>query len=243
MRVPTGIHGFDELIEGGFLENRVYLVSGPPGSGKTTFATQFLSTGAKKGEVGLYVSLTENPLNIIEDMSRYNFGVKDLAKSNLIYFMDMGPISYFEKEKTYTSKDNEESFIPTASHVIRRIEKIVKKTGIKRLVIDSVSTIKYASGDVKEEKKEMTRFVRSLKELGCTTLLLSEMTDPDSYTIEHFLSHGVIFLHNFLEMGEMIRALQVIKMRGTMHDCSLRRLGFSKDGLNVSEDIITFYKS
>jgi len=87
MRIPTGITGFDELIQGGLKKNRVYLLSGPPGCGKTTFCVQYLSKGAMNKEPGLYVSLTESIENIISDMSSYNFKVKELVKLGRINFI------------------------------------------------------------------------------------------------------------------------------------------------------------
>jgi len=59
------------------------------------------------------------------------------------------------------------------------------------------------------------------------------MTDPTSYSDEHYLAHGVIFFHNFLDGGSMTRGLQVIKMRGTAIDCDIRKISFSNTGLRV----------
>jgi len=241
MRIKTGIPGLDDQMEGGFLENRTYLMSGPPGSGKTTFGVQFLAHGASRGDVGLYVSLMENPVNIVNDMSNYPFKIKELSQAKKLYFVDMGPVSYLELDGA--PRFESENSVPTAFDIIKKLETIVKRVNVRRLVIDSIMTVRYGSEDPKLEKKEMTRFFRSLKDLGCTTLLLSEMTEPDNYTIEHFLAHGVLFMHNFLEMGEMIRAIQLIKLRGTQHDCSLHRLAFTPEGLEVTPEVLTFYKS
>ena len=60
MRIKSGIEGFDMLVEGGLLQGRQYLLSGTPGSGKSTFGVQFLSVGALLGEIGAYVALSEN---------------------------------------------------------------------------------------------------------------------------------------------------------------------------------------
>ena len=128
------------------------------------------------------------------------------------------------------------NYAPLATDIIDKLESIVKKANVKRLVIDSVMTIKYASGDPKVEKKEMTRFIRSLKDLGCTTILLSEMTDPNKYSTEQFLAHGVIFLQNFFTGDDMVRACQVIKMRGTKHDCAMHRMEFTPDGLKIDPE-------
>jgi KaiC/GvpD/RAD55 family RecA-like ATPase len=66
-------------------------------------------------------------------------------------------------------------------------------------------------------------------------ILISELTNPNSYTAEQFAAHGVIFLHHFLDENtkSMVRAIQIVKMRGTKHDSSLKKLMFEDDGLIV----------
>jgi len=83
---------------------------------------------------------------------------------------------------------------------------------------------------------EITGFLSALKQTDATTLLISEMTDPSSYSDEHYLAHGVVFFHNFLENGSMTRGVQVIKMRGTAIDCDIREISFSDAGLQVHAD-------
>jgi KaiC/GvpD/RAD55 family RecA-like ATPase len=65
-------------------------------------------------------------------------------------------------------------------------------------------------------------------------MLISEMTDPTSYADEHYLAHGVIFFHNYLEATGMTRGIQVIKMRGTNIDCDIRSVDFTDGGLVVN---------
>jgi len=83
---------------------------------------------------------------------------------------------------------------------------------------------------------EITGFLSALKKTDATILLISEMTDPSSYSDEHYLAHGVIFFHNYLESGGMTRGVQVIKMRGTAIDCDIREIEFSDRGLCVMAD-------
>ena len=80
MRIKSGIEGFDTLVEGGLLQGRQYLLSGTPGSGKSTFGVQFLAAGALLGEIGAYVALSENIGTLVEDMSRYNPQIDDMIK-------------------------------------------------------------------------------------------------------------------------------------------------------------------
>ncbi|WP_342303706.1 ATPase domain-containing protein [Methanolobus sp. ZRKC5] len=242
MRIPTGIEGFDDLVQGGFLSERVYVLSGPPGSGKTTFGVQFLAQGAAIGEVGLYVTLLECPQNIINDMSNYAMNVMTLIKMKKLLFADLGPrmeygymdeINEFITTDYNISKSSTESEAPSPSVVFKEIAAYVSEYEVKRLVIDSVSAIRFTSKDLSLQEKEMSRFIRNLKKLGCTTVLLSEMTDPGAYSTEQFAAHGVVFMHNFLYGKTMTRAIQVIKMRGTKHDCNMHSVSFTEKGLKV----------
>jgi len=248
MRIKTGIEGFDALVEGGFLQGRQYLVSGSPGSGKTTFGVQFLASGALEGEAGAYIALSESIGTIVEDMSRYNLQIDDLVKKKKLFFLDIGPSKdYGEYDEISTfitpsyeqqSAEPPDKTAPTPFSVFKNVETLVKQYGIKRLVIDSLSSIRFASQHPALEERSIGRFIRNLKNLGCTTILLSELTKPDAYTIEQFASHGVLFLHNFMDKHDnMVRALQIIKMRGTKHDCEMRAIEFSDKGLKVGKPL------
>ncbi len=246
MRIKSGIEGFDALIEGGFLQGRQYLVSGSPGSGKTTFGVQFLAEGAMAGEAGAYIALSESIGTIIEDMSRYNMHVDDLINKKKLFFLDIGPtINYGEYDvvasfitPTYEQQHAEpiDKTAPTPFSVFQNVESLVKQNGTTRLVIDSLSSIRFTSQHPALEERSIGRFIRNLKNLGCTTILLSELVKPDAYTIEQFASHGVIFLHNFMDkQGTMVRAVQIIKMRGTKHDCEMRSIEFTDRGMKVGK--------
>lgn len=247
MRLRSGIEGFDVLVEGGFLQGRQYLLSGSPGSGNTTFGVQFLAQGAKEGEIGAYIALSET-MTIVEDMSRFNLNTDELIKNKKLFFIDLGPsINYGEYDEIsnlinpdldpqLSSNPANEPLTPYT--VFKEVEKQVKQFGVKRLVIDSLSSIRFTSQDPASEERSVGRFIRNLKKIGCTTILLSELTRPDAYTIEQFASHGVILLYNFLDkQGNMVRALQIIKMRGTKHDCEMRSLEFSDRGLKVGRQL------
>jgi KaiC/GvpD/RAD55 family RecA-like ATPase len=247
MRIPSGIEGLDEIIQGGLVANRVYLLTGPPGGGKTTFGMQFLAQGATFGEVGLYVTLLESPQNVIDDMSNYAMNVATLIKMKKLLFADLGPrmeYGYIDELHEVINSDYEvgyssvEGEAPSPAMVFKEIAAYVSEYNVKRLVIDSMSAIRFSTKDHSLEEKEMGRFIRNLKNLGCTTIILSEMTDPNAYSTEQFAAHGVLFLHNFLYGKKMTRALQVIKMRGTKHHCDMMEVEFTDKGLAIRSVLV-----
>ncbi len=248
MRIKTGIEGFDALLEGGLLQGRQYLLSGSPGSGKTTFGVQFLAAGAMEGEAGAYIAISESIGTIIEDMSRYSLHVDELIAKKKLFFLDIGPTTNygdFDENSTLITPTYDQQTTespanapPTPHTVFKNVETLVKQYAIKRLVIDSLSAIRFTTQHPALEERSVGRFIRNLKNLGCTTLLLSELLKPDAYTIEQFASHGVIFLHNYMDkQGNMTRALQIIKMRGTKHDCEMHGVEFVDKGLRVTKSL------
>jgi len=252
MRIPSGIDGLDELIEGGLLSNRVYLISGSPGAGKTTFGLQFLVQGAKMNEIGLYITLLDSPHNIIEDFSSYSFDLNAYLQQNKILFADVGPrldYGYMDELNSIFSVGNgsnnfeTESDAPSPASVFKEIETYVTQYNVTRLVIDSLSAMRFTKSDRIVEEKEISRFIRQLKRLGCTTVLLSELSGQDNYKTEQYAAHGVIILHSFLRDDELVRALQIVKMRGTRHPCTLMKLEFSDNGLKVHHNKISSRKT
>jgi len=223
MRVSSGVPGFDGLVQGGLLKDRLYVVSGPPGSGKTTFSSQFITQGAKAGENCLYVTMHETKEELMQDMSGYEFGFDQVMASGKIQFLNLMTDS---GKRTITQ-------FGTEGGLTNRIVAFLEQQDIDRAVIDSTMLLQHFFNDVSEE---ITGFLSALKQTGTTVVLISEMTDPSSYADEHYLAHGVIFFHNYLESGGMTRGVQVIKMRGTAIDCDIRAIEFTNKGLRVLTD-------
>ena len=220
MRVSTGVPGFDELVEGGLPAQRLYVVSGPPGSGKTTFSSQFITDGALNGQNCLYVTMHESKEELIHDMSNFDFGFEKVMRSDRVQFLNL---------VTEAGKRTITQF-GTEGGLTNRLAAFIESNGIDRAVIDSTMLLQHFFSDMSDE---ITGFLSALKQTDTTILLISEMTDPTSYADEHYLAHGVVFFHNFLEGGSMTRGVQIIKMRGTAIDCDIRRISFSDTGLRV----------
>ncbi|MFB6267984.1 MAG: RAD55 family ATPase [Halodesulfurarchaeum sp.] len=220
MRQSTGCRGMDQLLSGGLPEGRLFVVSGPPGSGKTTFATQFITQGIKEGEDCLYITMHESRSELIEDMRRFSFGFERAATSERFKFLNLTGEAARRSLTKYGAEGG----------LTNRLAAMLEEMDIDRAVIDSTMLLKHF---VDDPTSALTEFVTRLKTTDTTILLISEMTDPTAYSDEHYLAHGVIFFHNFLEAGGMTRAVQLIKMRGTPIDCDMRELSFTDGGLKV----------
>ncbi|QLG60750.1 RAD55 family ATPase [Halorarum salinum] len=223
MRVSSGVPGFDRVVDGGLPAGRLYVVCGPPGSGKTTFSAQFLTEGVANGDRCLFISMHESRADLQRDMSGYGFGFEDALDSGQVTFLDA------------FSKDGKRFFgIPgerrDANNITNRIVSFVDSRDVDRVVIDSTMLLRFFLDDTDDT---MIRFLSSLKRMDATTYLISEMTDPSAYADEHYLAHGVVFFHNYMEGDGMARGVQVVKMRGTDVDTDIHDARFTDNGLVV----------
>ncbi|MFB6268487.1 MAG: RAD55 family ATPase [Halobacterium sp.] len=220
MRVSTGVSGLDSLLDGGLPARRLYTLSGPPGSGKTTLAAQYVTEGVKNGEDVLYVTMHETRNELVDDMANYEFGFERAANADNFEFLNLTR----ERSRRSLTQYGRESGLSS------RLASMIRQEDYDRVVVDSTMLLAHFADDA---DAEVTHFATGLKQTDATVLLVSEMTDPTAYAEEHYLAHGVIFLHNFLEDGGMTRGVQLVKMRGTNIDCDIRDVSFTGAGLNV----------
>jgi len=217
-RVPTGIPGLDELLEGGFIPNSAILISGEAGTGKTIFGTQFIWNALCLGENGVYITLQQTPEDIVNDVAAFG---RDLAfavrqKQCKIVFVP------FQDIKRLTEI------------IIRSVEEI----NAKRLVIDSITMVCEAAKNMFEMRHALNRLINQLKKLGVTTLLLSEIPEGSNtlsrYGIEEFMADGVIVLNAGVDVvGGRPRSLYIKKMRRTKHDMDVHPIEITEKGIRV----------
>ena len=228
-RVPTGIEGLDEIIEGGLVRGSTYLVAGQTGTGKSIFSMQYLLHGLETGENGLYVTLEQTVDEILSDMSKFGWEEK------LRKYMQEGKLAIV-------------STIPTS---IKDIQELIlthaKRIGAKRLVLDSLSVAtvswKISSMDIGKVRGEIFDLMRSLETTGLTSILITEIPEGElkklsRFGFEEFIADGVIILH-YLEYaaGGTPRSLIVRKMRRTNHGTDIYPIEITKNGLVVKKAI------
>lgn len=228
-RVPTGIPGLDELIEGGLPKGRTVLVTGTAGSGKTTLGIQFLYNGATKyGENGLFVTLQEELPDLIQDMARYGWDLEALRQRGKLALVQ-SPIPF---------EVNQERIDIDA--ILDTIHKHSMQVDAKRIVFDSIAQLGLPYTDPVALRRDIMRLGAMLRELGCTTLLITEMVAGEQkvsrYGVEEFLAQGVILLH----FAPTYRAIQVAKLRGTKHDTGIHRLRLTEKGIVVAPGEVPF---
>jgi circadian clock protein KaiC len=217
-RCRSGIEGLDKILNGGIPVGNSVLLTGACGTGKTTLSVEFLNFGAQQGETGLFLAVTEHAGKVIENMKTYEFFDPRLIDSKKMQFLDMSELyAKLGLEKTEFSHED-------VLAITKGLVDIVKETGAKRLVIDSITGILLQIKAKERIRDFMSKLSRKLTEAGCTTLLVSEIppgeTHYSSFGVEDAVADGIIVLGNLDQRGYLLRTLHVVKMRGTPHSRS-----------------------
>ncbi len=214
-RCLTGIHGLDDILGGGIPRGNMVLVSGSVGTGKTTLTLEFLVRGAERGEKALYLSVTEASSKLLQNLETFEFFKSELVADGMLSFVDVPQI--YEK----LGLDHDEMPGEEVDLLARTIVDLAQELGVKRVVLDSLTSVCYRIRKEERIRDFMLKLGQGLFALGCTTLLVSEVGQAPGrlslYGVEEAIVDGVILLGNVRRQGDIIRVLQVVKMRGTSH--------------------------
>jgi circadian clock protein KaiC len=235
-KVPAGIDGLDKMLNGGLPRGRCILVCGGPGSGKTILSMQFLLHGAVQlDEPGLYVSLDEDISQLREEVASFGWDLEKLEKKGKLAVVDASPIRHIPAEvkvgDLWVGKRNFSSV-----SLVEIIKKNVEKIKAKRIVIDPITALTFLYQDVSERRTAILDLFETLTNLGTTNLVTNELrsvTLEREIRSEEFLAHGVILLHVFVSDKEIVRGIQVEKMRGIAHDDQIRPYRITENGIEV----------
>jgi circadian clock protein KaiC len=225
-RAPTGIEGFDGLIEGGFLRGDVILLAGGPGSGKTIFSTQFICHGATEcGEKGVFATFEEDAPTLRRNMLRLGFDLEKLERQGTVKVLDL------EALKGDGISANVQFILDT-----------LQETGAKRLVIDSLTAFFMACPEKFEYRALMHLIYRMLKANNITTIMTCSMplgAATLGLGIEEFVADSVIVFDNVIDNMELKTRLLVRKMRGTDHSKKYHNVLLTDKGMQIVPFTIT----
>ncbi|TMI19869.1 hypothetical protein E6H32_00515 [Candidatus Bathyarchaeota archaeon] len=260
-RISSGVPGFDQIVGGGLIRDRVYLLSGPAGAGKTIFSTQFLYNGISKyNENGVYVVLEETPQQLRENM--YNsFGW------NIQTYEDNGNIIVLDAISSRLGLSSAERYVVprpfTLESLLYEIQNAIQTVNARRVVIDSLDAMSLELTQV-DLRSLIQRLTMILKSFGCTTLLVSgqaETTSQGRKSVEEYVVDGMIRLHHNLEesvsgettleqnalqgnsleedsfsMKVRSRKIEIPKMRGTSHSQYQHPFIINENGIEIKSE-------
>jgi len=234
--VPTGIPGVDKILgDKGIPRGHTILISGGPGSGKTTFAIQFLYSGATQhNEPGVYVTLDEDPDDIKKNMLKYGWDLGKLEQEKKLVFVNVSPVRVSTSETAGLIEIGMKEF--KLIKLLEAIKQGVKDLDAKRVVIDPVTSFTLQYPNDIERIYAMRDLLRDLRKTGCTSLMVSELRGTGwerEHQFEEYLAQGVILLRTFLKDGKLARVFQVEKMRGLAIDNQPRPYDILAKGLEV----------
>ena len=218
----TGIEGLDYILLGGFPRNHVYLLQGDPGVGKTTLGLQFLLEGARHGEKGLYITLSETRAEL-----------EAVARS---HHWDLSGVEVYEHligEQSLT-EDDTTVFYPAEvelGQTVKLLLEAVERVQPSRVVLDSLSEIRLLAQSTLRYRKQILALKQFFAARNMTVLMLDDRTAEFNDLQLQSVPHGVIELERFTPVyGAARRRLQLVKVRGLnfrdgYHDFNIRTGG------------------
>ena len=219
----TGVAGLDDILNGGLTPNRLYLLEGMPGSGKTTLAFQFLMEGVRRGEPVLYVTLSETQEEIRAVAASHGWTLDGISVRELVPSEQS-----LEPGEQYTVfHPSEVELSDTTKKIVDDVEKL-KPT---RIVFDSLSELRLLAGNPLRYRRQILALKQFFAGRRCTVILLDDLTAAEHDLQVQSIAHGALLLeHSMPSFGPPRRRLSVTKYRGSdfrggYHDYAIRRGG------------------
>jgi circadian clock protein KaiC len=228
-RLSTGVSGLDEMMGGGIPQGDSMILAGPTGTGKTTFATQFVAAGVRQGEPCVIAVFEEHPDDYLERATSYGVDFQDAVGKNKLRIIYLRPLDL------------------SVDETLEEIRVAVKELGATRVVIDSISGFEMAlAPSFREDFREsLYRLVGALTSLGVTMVMTIEVTEHEGLQFTNnrvsFLT-DVIVVQRYVEIeGGLRKVLAVVKMRGSGHSSDFRAYDITGNGVLLREGLRDYH--
>ena len=224
-RISTGSTGLDTILRGGLPPNRIYLLEGAPGSGKTTLALRYLLEGVRGGERVLYVTLSETSEELEVVAASHGWSLEGVDLFELASANEM------------LGEGREQSILHSweieLGGTLRLVQEKVEEVKPSRIVFDSLSEMRLLAQDPLRYRRQVLALKQFFAGRNITVVLVDDLTGENGQRDAHLhsLCHGVISLERLtLDFGAARRRLEVQKMRGVdfiagFHDFTVRTGG------------------
>jgi circadian clock protein KaiC len=229
-KISTGVADLDHVLGGGLTAHRSYLLEGAPGSGKTTIALQFLLDGARQGEKGLYITLSETSIELREVANSHGWKLDGIELFELVNQEDLDPNS----EQSILEPSEVE-----LGETIQGVIDCVDRLRPTRVVFDSLSEMRLLAQNSLRYRRQILALKQYFSTRFCTVLMLDDRSsDPGDLQL-HSIAHGVITLEQAAqEYGSERRRLRVVKMRGVKYRGGFHDFAIETGGVAVFPRLI-----
>ncbi len=225
-RTATGIPGMDAILQGGFPLNRLYLLQGRPGAGKTTFALQFLIEGVRGGETGMYITLSETEEEVHAVADSHGWSLEGIALAEL------------SAQRTALEPSSQNTlFYPSEvelGETMRKVLADIDRVAPRRIVFDSLSDLRMLSQSPLRFRRQILALKQYLASREATVILVEDMSIEGEDLQLQSLAHGAITLEQQPPLyGADRRRLRVIKLRGSSFIAGYHDFRLETGGMRV----------
>jgi circadian clock protein KaiC len=226
----TGIAGLDHVLSGGLTRHRLYLVEGTPGTGKTTLALNFLLEGAARGEMGLYITLSETKHELTQVAASHGWSLDALTIFELVTAEGLNPD---QEQSVFHPSDVE------LGETVRSVMAKVDELTPTRVVLDSLSELRLLAQNPLRYRRQILALKHYFATKRCTVLVLDDRTAEPGDLQLHSIAHGVISLEQLIGgYGSVRRQLCVVKYRGMKYRGGQHDFSIERGGLHVYPRLI-----
>lgn len=219
-RATTGVEALDGMVNGGFFRDGIVLVSGASGCGKTLIGSHFIQAGADNGEVSLFFSFEEGEEQIRRNARGWGMGFGAMS--------DDGPVKVRSAYPESAAMED---------HLIS-LKRLVEELNPRRVVVDGLNAIERIGGE-RAFQQFAVGLTAYLRDHGCAAILTNTMAPEEVMRVSYVstLADAIVLLRYVEVYGEMHRAINVMKMRGSNHSKEIREMTIDDSGLKIGKPL------